>query len=157
MATFGRELQAVAYLILGSRADAEEIVIDTVMTAWHRSSELRDPAALRSWLLRISTRQAISRKRRIETALLTLSEDEHLLPSEPAPSIDRVAMLDALAGLPREMRAAVVLHYFADLTVEDTAGALGKSRNTIKAQIREGLRRLRSALDVGAPGERAGD
>lgn len=150
LATFGREIQAVAYFIVGSRADAEEIVIDTTMTAWRRSKDLRDPAALRPWLLRIATRLALSRRRRIGTALLELPEDRPA-PASEGPQIERLALLEALATLPAQVRAAVVLHYLADLTVADTAAALGKSANTVKAQLRDGLRRLRSELDDPEP------
>jgi RNA polymerase sigma-70 factor (ECF subfamily) len=154
LATSGRELQAVAYLVLGSRADAEEVVIDTMMIAWNKITELREPQALRPWLLRIATRQALSRKRRIGTALL-LPDAADRLPGSAAPSIDRIALLEALGTLPREMRAAVVLHYYADLVTPEVAATLGKSPNTVKAQVREGLRRLRVQLgpsELPAPG-----
>ena len=145
LATFGRELQAVAYLILGSRADAEEVVIDTMMTAWRKASDLREPDALRGWLLRITTRHALSRRRRLGTALFALPDDPGVS-SQPGPSIERIAMLEALESLPRQVRAAIVLHYFADLTVDQTAATLGKRPNTIKAQIQDGLGRLRARL-----------
>jgi DNA-directed RNA polymerase specialized sigma24 family protein len=51
----------------------------------------------------------------------------------------------AVDQLPVEMRAAVVLHYFADLSVDDVARAMGKSPNTIKSQLRVGLGQLRTA------------
>jgi DNA-directed RNA polymerase specialized sigma24 family protein len=44
------------------------------------------------------------------------------------------------------MRAAIVLRYYADLSVEEVAAALGKSPNTIKAQLQTGLDRLRVHL-----------
>ena len=44
------------------------------------------------------------------------------------------------------MRAAVVLRYYADLSVDDVAAALGKSPNTIKAQLQTALDRLRLSL-----------
>ena len=44
------------------------------------------------------------------------------------------------------MRAAVVLRYYADLSVNDVAAALGKSPNTIKAQLQTALDRLRIHL-----------
>ena len=44
------------------------------------------------------------------------------------------------------MRAAVVLRYYADLSVEEVATALGKSPNTIKAQLQTALDRLRIRL-----------
>ena len=44
------------------------------------------------------------------------------------------------------MRAAVVLRYYADLPVDEVAAALGKSPNTIKAQLQTALDRLRRSL-----------
>ena len=44
------------------------------------------------------------------------------------------------------MRAAIVLRYYADLSVEEVAATLGKSPNTIKAQLQTGLDRLRVHL-----------
>lgn len=55
---YGRLLQGVAFHILRSHADAEEVVIDTMATAWERIGSLRDPVALRLWLLRIAVRHA---------------------------------------------------------------------------------------------------
>ena len=60
----GREIQGVAYLILRNRADAEDVLMDTLLTALDRGSSLRDPAAMRQWLLKIATNQALSRQRR---------------------------------------------------------------------------------------------
>jgi DNA-directed RNA polymerase specialized sigma24 family protein len=59
---------------------------------------------------------------------------------------DRVLLLGAVADLPIQMRAAVVLRYYADLPVEGVAAALGKSPNTIKAQLQVALERLRHSL-----------
>jgi RNA polymerase sigma-70 factor (ECF subfamily) len=150
LATFGRELQAIAYLVLGSRADAEEVVMDTMVIAWRKAATLREPHAIRRWLIRIATHQAVSRKRRIGTALLLPGQAERMT-GGAGPSIDRLALLEALDKLPRAMRAAVVLHYYADLTTPEVAATLGKSVNTVKAQLREGLRRLRAELGESGP------
>jgi RNA polymerase sigma factor (sigma-70 family) len=58
---------------------------------------------------------------------------------------------DALADLPPRIRAAIVLRYYADMSVDEVAAALGTSRNTVKTQLRIGLDRLRESLrdDVG--------
>lgn len=139
----------MAYLILGSHADAEEVVIDTMVTAWRKIGDLREPSALSGWLLRIATRHALTRRRRVGATLTLPSEiDERVAGSGP-PSIDRVVLRDALATLPPRMRAAIVLHYYADLTVDGVAAALARSPNTVKSQLREGLVRLRRHLDVG--------
>ena len=56
-----------------------------------------------------------------------------------------------------QMRAAVVLRYYADLSVEDVAATLGKSPNTIKAQLQTALDRLRARVadPVASPREEA--
>lgn len=54
--------------------------------------------------------------------------------------------LQGVAELPVQMRAAVVLRYYADLSVDEVAATLGKSPNTIKAQLQTALDRLRIHL-----------
>ena len=68
---------------------------------------------------------------------------EPIRTTSPATSTDRLALLDGVADLPLQMRAAVVLRYYADLSVDEVAAALGKSPNTIKAQLQTALDRLR--------------
>jgi RNA polymerase sigma factor (sigma-70 family) len=62
---------------------------------------------------------------------------------------DRLALLAALADLPPRSRAAVVLHYYADLPIAEVAAAMGTSQNTVKTQLRTALGRLRASLDAG--------
>lgn len=151
---FGREIQGVAYLILRNHADAEDVVMETLATAWRRSNTLRDDRALRSWLLSIASRRALSSRRRrratlpLEAALPALASDIDM------ESTDRIAIREAMADLPTRMRAAIALHYFADLTVAETAAALGRSENTIKSQLRKGMSRLRGTLDAPATNPR---
>ena len=143
----GREIQAVAYLILRDRPLAEDVTIETLLTAWERGAAIRDDAALRAWLLRVATNKALT-VRRSSARIANLA----VVPDRPAPfdiaaeSVDRVAILSAVDRLPIQMRAAVVLRYYADLSVEGVAEALGKSPNTIKAQLQAALDRLRRSL-----------
>src|SRR4051812_6443319 len=62
----------------------------------------------------------------------------------------RTALMSALADLPARQRACVVLRYFEDLSVSDTAAALGCGSGTVKSQTSRALASLRSALD-GSP------
>ena len=143
----GREIQSVAYLILGDRALAEDVTIETLLTAYDRGGSIRDEGALRAWLLRVATNKALTMRR--TTARVA---DLSVLPVRPAPgdlagdATDRVVLLGAVATLPIQMRAAVVLRYYADLPIEGVAAALGKSPNTIKAQLQAALDRLRRTL-----------
>jgi RNA polymerase sigma-70 factor (ECF subfamily) len=150
LAVHGQEIQTVAYLILRDQSAAEDVVIETVMTAYERAGEIRDERAFRAWLLRVATNRALSQRRRgVKVVPLDL------IPERAGPvdfgrrSTDRVALFDGLAELPPAMRAAIVLRYYADLPVDEIARALGKSPNTIKTQLREALARLRRSLDDG--------
>jgi RNA polymerase sigma-70 factor (ECF subfamily) len=143
---YGREIQGVAYLILRNRADAEDVLMDTLITALDRGSGLRDASAMRQWLLKIATNHALGRRRRF--GRVTWLE---IAPDTASPSIDateRVALIQSLATLPIRTRAAVVLHYYADLPVADVAAVMGTSENTVKSQLRTGLARLRDLLDA---------
>lgn len=150
----GREIQGVAYLILRDRAQAEDVTIETLLTAFERGGSIRDESALRPWLLRVAANKALSARR--STARIA---DLSVLPDASAPgdlagdAANRLALLGAVASLPIQMRAAVVLRYYADLPVESVAAALGKSPNTIKAQLQVALDRLRRHL--AEPGPRA--
>ena len=59
---------------------------------------------------------------------------------------DRDEMVRALAALPPRRRACVVLRYYHDLSVAETAEALGCSAGTVKSQTSQGLATLRSLL-----------
>jgi len=143
---YGRLLRAVAFHILRNHADAEEIVIDTMVTAWKRIGSLRDPAALRPWLLRIATRHALARRRRaVPTGALL---DGALPAVSGAADPERIALAEAIDRLPPRMRACLSLHYYAGLSVAEIATALGISPNTVKFHLKSGLERLRAALEV---------
>jgi RNA polymerase sigma-70 factor (ECF subfamily) len=157
LATYGKQIQGVAYLILRDHADAEDVVVETLLTAFERAGDLRDDAAFRPWLMRIAANHALG-LRRSRSRVVRL----HLVPEASshdhgAASTDRVALLDGVADLPIQMRAAVVLRYYADLSVEDVAKALNTSPNTIKAQLQTALDRLRISLadSVGASASEA--
>lgn len=142
---YGREIQGVAYLILRDRAAAEDVVVDTLLAALDRGDTLRDPDALRPWLLRIAANRALS-VRRSGSRVIQL----HLVPdrrARPTDEDERLTILGAVDRLAPRMRAVIVLRYYADLSIRDVAGALGTSENTIKTQIREALEHMRRTLD----------
>ena len=145
--TYGRELQGVAYLILRDRADAEDVVIETLLTAFERGGSIRDERALRAWLLRVATNHALGVRRRTGRVVrLSVVPDVPSASDVGSESSTRIALLDGIADLPAQIRAAVVLRYYADLSVDEVAQALGKSPNTIKAQLQTALDRLRIHL-----------
>jgi RNA polymerase sigma-70 factor (ECF subfamily) len=152
LAKHGQEIQAVAYLILRDRDDAADVLAETMITAWRRVGSLRDPDALRAWLLRIATNRALSR-RRSEARIALLRVEPETSAREVSGSdlatlvTTRAALQAGLEVLPPRMRAAIALRYYADLPVAEVARALGTSENTVKTQLRTALARLRRTLD----------
>lgn len=65
----------------------------------------------------------------------------------------RAALMAALAGLPPRQRACVVLRYFEDLSIPETAMVLGCSEGTVKSQTSRALASLRSMFDGSPLGE----
>jgi len=76
------------------------------------------------------------------------------LPERPSPAPGGTprteALHQALRELPDRMRAAVVLRYFHDLSVAETAQSLGCTQGTVKSQTARALDRLREVLDAPA-------
>ena len=62
----------------------------------------------------------------------------------------RAALMSALVGLPLRQRPCVVLRYFDDLSIADTAALLGCSEGTVKSQTSRALASLRSTFE-GSP------
>lgn len=101
----GPELGGVAFLILRDRAEAEDVVVDTLLTALERGADLRDGAALRSWLLRIATNRALGRlrrRRRIVGIEVVGEESDDVF--DPANAAIRATVLNAVNRLPPRMR-----------------------------------------------------
>jgi RNA polymerase sigma-70 factor (ECF subfamily) len=143
----GREIQAVAYLILRDRAAAEDVTIETLLVAFEKGGSIRDEASLRPWLLKIATNQALTARRRGLRVVGLEALPERAAPGDlGGDAATSLSLLAGVADLPPAMRAAVVLRYYSDLPVEQVALALGKSPNTIKAQLQTALDRLRRSL-----------
>ena len=72
-------------------------------------------------------------------------------PAVPSVSVETLALVQALGTLPVRQRQAIVLHYLADLPVEEVAGILTVSGGTVKSLLARGRRAL--AARLGEPEE----
>lgn len=147
-----------AYLLLGDHGAAEDLVQQTLATVYrHWDRRVREGAPV-AYVRKALVNHAISngRRKRVTESLfggLVSSErgettggfdvDRHDADSGVD---DRDLIVRALRDLPPEMRAAVVLRYFDDLTESATADLLGISVCSVKSQTSRGLQRLRTAV-----------
>jgi RNA polymerase sigma-70 factor (ECF subfamily) len=142
----GPMLLAAARVITLDDDEAKDLVQTTFEIALRKGDTLREPAALRAWLLRIETREAFRVARRLRR-VVRLDGHVHELAAPGSDLAARADMRQALMTLPARTRAAVALHHLAGLSVHEAADALGVSENTIKSQLKTGLALLREALD----------
>jgi RNA polymerase sigma-70 factor (ECF subfamily) len=128
-------------------ADAEDLVSETVMAAWRRRGQLRDPAALRGWLRRSLVNRVIDRARRQHVELLDFAsveadwrDDDFTV--DPEAVLERAELRDeledALVRLPVIYRIPVVLHDALDWSGPEVAQAMGIGLPAAKQRIRRG-------------------
>jgi len=129
--------------LTGSIWDAEDLVQETLLKAFAKLSELHwDVASPRSWLFTVATNAWRDRMRRDEPSPLPESWDE-AAKEEPARLEVRDALLELARSLPPGERAALLLKDVFDLSLDETARALGTSTGAVKAA----LHRARKHLD----------
>lgn len=141
-----RRVRAVLYLSGVPAADLDDAVQDVQLRL------LEQPAAsitnASAWAYTVATRIAIDRHRRATTRdtvarrLRSLTSAAHHDPDLALANSVRVA----ISKLEPDLRAAVVLRYYADLTVDEIAAMVGVPAGTIKSRLHRAAALLRPAL-----------
>ena len=140
-------LRRSAYRISGDWHMAEDLVQTALLklyVAWPRiSSQASIDAYARRTLVRSHIDQQRRKQRRPETLVAQVRP-------EPAAGDaflqDESGLHTALSSLPEGQRRVVLLRFFGDLSVAQTAAALGCSQGNVKSQSARGLARLRESL-----------
>ncbi|HET6154670.1 MAG TPA: SigE family RNA polymerase sigma factor [Marmoricola sp.] len=138
-------LYRTAYLLVGERDLAEDLVQTALAKTFVSWGRVRDRAAAGVYARTVLVNTASSwfRRRAWSREIASAS-----LPDEPFQSEqdDRPTLVAALRTLPPRQRAVVVLRFFDDLSVQQTADALRISTGTVKSQTTHALNKLRVAL-----------
>ena len=133
------------WLALGEGCDPEDAAQDAFARAfqkWKAVSQLDRPA---TWVFVVAVRQARRNMRRQSRSLTDSAwATEPLEPTEDTAS--RLSIVTALEELAPRQRLAIVLRYYADLSVRDIANAMKCREGTVKATIHSAHDRLRTLL-----------
>ena len=134
------------YLVIGDLPEAQDCVQEAYARAWLRWDRLtRDGGDPVGWVKTTAYRLAVSRWRHYTAGMRALAR--HGVPPDlPPPSTDAVAVRNALAVLPKGMRAALVLYYLGGLQVAEVAEALEIPQGTVKARLSRGRTALAGLL-----------
>lgn len=145
--------------VCGNREDAEDVLVESLMTAYRHLGQLREVVAFRSWLAQIARRVCWQlKKREALLPLLQLSalEDEGREISSQEPSIEQQAALkemkellwEAVRKLPPEYRSVYEMRDLGEVPGEEVAQRLGISLTAMKSRLHRARDMVREYLDA---------
>lgn len=146
--TAGRRLGAYGYVLTGSISAAEELVQDAIVKVLIRKRSLPDLIAAEYYVRSTMRTMYIDAMRRDTTwrRLVPRIAARDIAADHAATIDDRDDVSRALAGLPLQLRTALVLHYYDDLSVAEAAGVMRVSQGTVKRYLHEGRARMAPLL-----------
>jgi RNA polymerase sigma factor (sigma-70 family) len=129
--------------------DADDCFQETFLSALRAYPSLRHSGNLRAWVLAIAANKAVdagrARARRAapigdvpDNAGMADGGTEPIDPSDP--------LWSAVRALPERMRTAVVLRHMLDRSYEEVAAVMGGTEEAARANVHQGLKRLRDAM-----------
>jgi len=153
------KVYSLAWRMLGSREDAQDVVQETFLSVFKSIRGLRDPRSFSTWLYQIALNHCRARKRSRASELHSgeytsdqIGVGEGALSNIPA--VERGAekleasdiIRKALAGLSNDHRTAIVLKEYVGLSLEELAGVMDCPLSTAKSRLYHGLKSVQSNL-----------
>jgi len=155
----------VALQILGDDQDAEDVLQETYIKAFHALPEFEGRSSLTTWLYRIVVNEALMMVRKRKPLALSVeentpfdAEDESdemeivdfccLPEGELLSSESRRFLEQAVQNLPETLRVVFVMRDIEKLSIQETAEALNLSENNVKTRLLRARLRLRQELSV---------
>jgi RNA polymerase sigma-70 factor, ECF subfamily len=165
---YERRVYAATYAILRNEADAEDAAQEAVLKAFKNFRQFRQEARFSTWLIQIAVNEARMRRRRehadvMEPIADQREEDGSYTPRDfadwreiPSESLERKEirqkLIEALATLGEKYREVFVLRDVQQLSIEETAKALGISIASVKTRLLRARLMLRDLLAPGFGG-----
>lgn len=136
-------LHSEAYRICKNAHDADDLVQATLLKIYNRWETLEDHDQLKAYIRRTLVSTFLSERRRPRWK----HEFSYAEPPDSADvrqlSVDRMMLVTAVGRLGPRQRAVIVLRFWGDLSVEQTASMLGCSAGTVTSQTHRALTTLR--------------
>ena len=135
-------LYRTALLYLGSEKRALDAVDEAIFKGLCACKTLREPAFFSTWLTRIlinECKRALKRARR--------EQPFETLPETAEAAFDTLPLKDAVLCLPAELKEVIILRYFSDFTLAQTAKLLNIPQGTAATRQRRALSLLKLALE----------
>jgi RNA polymerase sigma-70 factor (ECF subfamily) len=151
------QVLGVVRRVLRDQAQSEEVTQEVLVEIWRTAARFdASRGSVTTWALTMAHRRAIDRVRSAQassdrdarSAQLDQPTDYDQVSEAVEASLERENVRSALASLTELQRQAVRLAYFGGYTQREVADLLGIPLGTVKTRLRDGLIRLRDALEV---------
>ena len=146
-----------ANCIMGNPMDAEDVAQETLIRVCAKIKELNDPKAFKSWLGTIilnEARRQLQKNSRYDALDIDdyidaeTEEGAEYLPHESLVKEENCnSVTEAIALLPKRQREAVVLHYYDEMSVTDTAKMMGISQQTASEYLQLARERIKGVFE----------
>ena len=141
------DLRRTAFLLCGDWHHADDVVQTVFTKLYINWAKVQRHDRLDGYVRTMLVRATFDRRRRLWWRRELSSAEPPETATIAASSIeDRLMLFDALAKMPPRQRAVVVLRFWQDLDVSETAQLLGCTEGTVKSQSARGLAKLRELL-----------
>ncbi len=150
------QVLGITLRVLRDRSLAEEVSQEVMVEVWRKAARFDpDRGSASGWITTLAHRRAVDR---VRSEQASRDRDDRVSRRDEARAFDAVAdevevrldhwqVRQALSTLTERQREAVELAYFAGHTYRDVATVLGIPEGTAKSRLRDGLLRLREALE----------
>lgn len=165
---YERRVYAAALAILRNEADAEDAAQEAVLKAFKHIRQFRAEARFSTWLIQIAVNEARMRRRKQQAVVMEpmvnqADEDGQYTPRDfadwreiPSETLERAEvrqkLAEALNSLGQKYREVFILRDMQQLSIEDTAKALGISVPSVKTRLLRARLMLRDLLAPGLGG-----
>ena len=147
----------IAYRILKSREDAEEITQDSFLKAYHSLNAFKRESKFSTWLFRIIYNHSISRIRKKKLDINSYDDEnfEWMEPAEAAHELDKLHHLEqkkyvnkALLKLSAEDSTVISLFYINESSIEEISEITGLNQSNVKVKLHRARKKLFEELQV---------
>lgn len=153
MRTYGNDVLRFAYSYVKDYQAAEDIFQEVFIKVNKAASKFRGECSVKTWLLRIASntckdflKSAYSR----HVTLFSEGEEDNLSIDDMTEKVEqedqRRRVREAVLSLPEEFREVLLCVYFEELSVEETAKALGIREGTVKSRLSRAREKLKGLL-----------
>lgn len=141
---YGDKIFSAAFSVCRNRADADDVVQDTLIRYYSLNKEFESEEHLKAWLLRVAINRAKDIVHSFWRRNQTQWEDymDELAFEEPEDS----RLFEAVMALPEKYRTVIHLFYYEDYAVDEIAHILHRSKGTVKSQLNRGRTLLKNML-----------